>query len=875
MLKIIGLDESGRFESLSQKNRFIGGYTVIVNDKNEYEKLKEEIEDGIKDFCESFNAKHKLEQYIVYYPKSLHGSGNVFFKIDPGKRVDTRFSGLVVPTQCMDTADVTEIKRKPKNPADWKNILYYEDLLEQDCPSTAVQKYGDLDKIFKEELTQHTWELAKKHNMKIYMYAYPTSDIYEAGFDGSGQSNVMSVADGINLYERMATMAMYHELFYRFDENVEEYCLEFATRRIKDDEASQLQKEHMFDVYTQEADKGRNNGNNNAQNRASSWYEITNTSTYKTSVATKLFEDELLKNYTNKNYYFNVNSINYSGKGETTPFHYLADIVCSGLLSSARRVNYNGNWDSEKLKAMRDVFANTTGIKKSNISIRLYDKVDSLYVKMLNHINQVELDRFYEELYKFEILESPYKNFYRNNWIEKLGTNLSERLASKTKLDDMTFSDKVIGRLQEYFAYVDGMMGSREMECEKGAYIATQLLKLIPGLNIKNQDLYGKYMFRFNDVILRANNHRGDIVANKKIIGICEDYKNCVGLEEYIEHTLRVAQYYFNILDFEKVIDIFLPITMNRHFVKKLSVESGEETFTTKFSEINQLKRLYNEIFMCINQVNDMIAKGAANVAGETKRTMEQLLEIPNIKIPFIGKIYGTLSQAYGFLGRDGVIDHANAAIEEFADDHGNADINRCHLLHYYIEHDMKKYVDYAPQYFGAAKEDAESELAYQLSQITGDVKGFAIYVYTKAFNRFYANTKANANLLRQLYEVVVNISAEHKNVHPWELVYKNLYEAMLQMKDACYKDENGEDKLYFSKEDFNYVKEEALKSYKYAGATIQLIQLNFKLNSLDEEVSLAEEDVKLMKQFFDMSDGISLDAAKKLLQDKLTYEYV
>ncbi len=853
MLKIIGLDESGTFEKEELRNRFIGGYTVAVKDKAEYDALKDEIEECLRDFCEDFNTKHNLTDYIVYYPKSLHGMGEVFYKLDSGA---SSCFGMTLPTQLVDPAKVKKMDKKPDDPSRIVNgKKYYEDLLNDSCPSTEFATYEDLQKEFKDRLEEHFWKFAKDHNMDIYMYLYPTEKIRYSEYGQDVQSNIISVSDGINLYERMATMAMNHQIFYSIDEDYSDYYLEFATRKINDNEANTDQKEHMREVYTQEENYGRN------RNNSANWYQITNTSTYKTSVATKLFEDALLEKYIDKNYYFNVKSINYSYNSnteETTPFHYVADIVCSGLLGVAKVANRSGNWTSNKLEKFFDLISTKTGINRSRFSIKLYDKMDSMYIKMLSHINEVELDKFYEEMYRFEQMESSYKDFYKKYWMDSLYKYASYKVKDTAVVMGKTYADKVIGKLQDYYTYVDGMMGPREMECEKGAYIATKFLKLLPNLGIRNKRLEGKYIFRFNDVILRANNHRGDIKKNKKVIAECEKYKLCVGLEEYIEHTLRVAQYYFNALDFQKIINIFLPLTRNVHFVKDLDAKTVEETYTTKYAEINQLKRIYNEIFASIAKVNEM-------VEDNVEMTEEKLFEVPNISIPFVGKIYGTLSQAHSFLGNNVAVDEAEAAIKEFADDHGNADINICHLLHYYIEHDMKAYVQNAKRYFGEpkAEDNVDSELDFQLNQIVNDKAGFALYLYTKAFNRFYANNKINVKRLKRLFEVIKIIPAECKNVHPWELVYKNLYEAMLQQKEQ------------FGNKDFEYVKNEALKSYKLSGATIQLIQLNLKLNSLEEKVELETKDVELMQQFFDVEDDITYEEAKKLLGKKLTYEYV
>ncbi len=174
--RIIALDEMGDFESRGSGIRLVGGFSY---DAEDVEDERKEAEYCLKKYCSNFNAKElRDENFEAYYPGSLHNSATGIFRTREGAKA-------VVNTV--------------------------------------------LEKKFKKGLEIEVIKFIQKK--KGYLYAFLDPYVIAEDLDRSiGESNVINMKKGANLYERMAMLTIYNQLFYSLDGECPEYNLELATR---------------------------------------------------------------------------------------------------------------------------------------------------------------------------------------------------------------------------------------------------------------------------------------------------------------------------------------------------------------------------------------------------------------------------------------------------------------------------------------------------------------------------------------------------------------------------------------------------------------------------------------------------------------------
>ena len=135
------------------------------------------------------------------------------------------------------------------------------------------------------------------------------------------------------------------------------------------------------------------------------------------------------------------------------------------------------------------------------------------------------------------------------------------------------------------------------------------------------------------------------------------------------------------------------------------------------------------------------------------------------------GMTLSQLGQVHAFRG-----DHDQAqayfakALEKFGQDSINLQITRSYLLHSYIENSQRAdYEALSELYFGASRPDRQLDAIETMADTS---QKFALYVWAKAWRRFYAHEASKA-AAQQLLTRVLRRQGDRLE-HPWELIAKH-----------------------------------------------------------------------------------------------------
>ncbi len=554
-----------------------------------------------------------------------------------------------------------------------------------------------------------------------------------------------------------------------------------------------------------------------ANNRGDVKKSITNTSTYKTAMSVMLFEKNKDIQKLDTNYVFNVSPINYfDARKETTPFLYAADIVCRYIREQIELADRDGaGW-----KADKDGFlAHLHGISKADIHI--YGACEDLYRTMVDKVKRVDIGEYYALCYDLEHTDEPYRKFYMEYWFPRVEQFLSACLQTEQ------FSDQFKDRIPEYIAYMEMFMGKKDLHYEKGMYIAEHMEKYI--LSLRKYNNRNAALFDIYDIILRGYNHRGALDQVREYITKCETYKNYVEMPKYIEHIPRVMQMHFNSLDYEAALEI-----------------------GNKFEEgAKKLKKAYESFYKVSNEFVLEVTGGEGNVSKQ-------------LPIRFVGKIYSSIGQAYAFMGigyYNKSKNYFEKALAEFDNHSADYSITLSYYLHLMIANNKEKaYKEHAGRYF-------ESDDLYQ--QMDNALKDdYKLFVFVKAFNAFYVSDKANWDIFDELLNRIKLLDSRDK-AHPWELIYKNLYECILkQHRDML---------------EYRAIRANALSCVRNAEYTIKMIQIHSKFvfaelenrekfEACDLEELLDDDDIDLCEKVIGKVRDMTPTELKKVLDGKMNY---
>ena len=397
--------------------------------------------------------------------------------------------------------------------------------------------------------------------------------------------------------------------------------------------------------------------------------------------------------------------------------------------------------------------------------------------------------------------------------------------------------------LPELYSQNNALMGFVENKYEKGRFVALNICKVLESVKdrVKSPRFRDMYLFRFIDIVVRGENHRGEISNLKPLLAEGEKYGYAVGVEEFLEHKQRAIQIYFNSMEYNNIIQEYYKNVIGSYIDGKWN-----------FSDIENL-------------ISSMKA-----ISGNQ-----------NQGILIVGKIKSSLAQALAFERMPNAEIYFEEALKEMEGDKGNTDITLSYMLHHFIDMASKgdwekykeKYEKYAAKYFDVEPDSFTIEgLEKIFVTLMNSIKDnsemrFALYLFIKSIKVFYLEQFRDNKEISDLISKMGKEIFEHANsvndmIHPWELIYKNMYEIM---------DEIGDNKKnkYYDK----IIKKERMKN---SGPTIWAIIIKFKLDYMENyDVSgdkYAKQliDIEGLENIKDMSNA----EVKKVLSDKLTYMY-
>ncbi len=801
-IRVIAVDESGKFEKEDRLENddiiFIGGCSVDIPLKSETEEdslviWKKNIISYLSDLCEEFNNNDD-KPWRVGIPFSLHSAFN-------------------------------EIRVKDKD----GKIL--EPKEEKKLSSKEQQELEQLKKDFSERLQKKIKSLANDY-LKLFVYLLPKN----VDLPVVEESNINDLSVGANLYEDMVITAIENELFYDTSMNIHNSSLQIATRSL---DANVIKEDEADELYS----SGDKSGNKR--------YYITNTNSVKTALMHKIRYGKVKNRDIHIS--FNVKSTAYKTEDSLTiedqAFLYIADIVCTVIRNKLKGSIKNLEMTTENLIKACETF------DKAKYDVRIYSEADKLYRDMIDSINYAELAEYYSIKYDFcrKVEEENSYGIYHFYYdrLKKLDDLIYSRITS-----DEEYRNGVIGHLPYYYDVANGMMGVVENKYEKGMSVADGILSLIRFIDSEiqkgfaNKAYRDKYLFRFNDILVRGHNHRGDICKTEKYIKCCEDLSSSVGIEEFLEHRQRSVQFYFNSLDYDYITDIYLKGLVGSYV--------GEYW---NFSKIEKLK--------------DALS-GLSGVEGEG----EYLLA---------GKIYSTMAQAMAFKRSKTADYYFDKALAEMKSDYGNKEITNSYRLQFYIDMGSVREKDkYLVQYENLATEYFDVKYETSLYETLNEQFGiimksigkqgnlrFALYIYVKALKVFYLkDNRLRSEEIQKLSKRVINEVVKFSEIiddviHPWQLIYKNLFELELETNNRNNIKEYLFDRIV------------AKERIDREGPTIAAMVINFKLFYMQEmmgSVAISEEEINKIREIpgFENTteETINKDEFEEKLTGKLTYMY-
>lgn len=812
-VRLVAVDESGRFEDRTRLENddfiFIGGLIADIplkeneSSENAIVRWKSDIINMLNNLCNDFNSAHAGNDWIVKVPYSLHSS---YTSISVRKRGNEK-----------KIVDSAELSKKEQVKFDKYKKEFSLEL------KAAVKSYVEQNfKIF-------VYLLPKKHNLPMVE-----------------KSNVNDLSIGANLYEDMVITATENAVFYDAFKEINNVSLQMATRTLPTKVLNQEDAVELYNYRRKDSDEGL--------------YTITNTSFVKTALMHKIRYGKVKNKDIHISFYvdsidynfFNVSKIDREDKINNQAFLYLSDILCSiireGFINQNKKLNQN---QSEDITLDNQVQI-CRSFDRNKYDVRIYSEADRYYRDMIDYINYGELDDYYSIKYDFlcNVRKEQESNGIFKYYNDRFVCNLDNLIVSRIK-DDSKYREKIINSIPQFYAKTNGLMGTVYNKYEKGMSIAKALLGIIEMIGSMGRDGFrniaykNAYVFRFNDIIIRGHNHRGDVEATREYVKKCEELKLSIGIEEYLEHCQRAVQLYFNSMEYDYIVDVYLKNVIGRF--------DGERW---DFSPIEKLKDALMKLSGRTDEGNYLLA----------------------------GKIYGTIAQAMAFKRSKQTDLYFDRALREVGDDFGNRDITNSYRLHHYIdmgengkrEEYIKHYEKVAAEYFGIKYEDSLFEtLQKQLDIVISglnrsDELRFALFIFVKAFRVFYVDDNRLAvDEIKELIKVINDkikliSSSVDDEIHPWQLIYKNMFE--------------------ITKDSFYFDRIISGNRINQSGPTIISMIVKFKLDYMKEtvgELIISDTEIEKLREIpgfenLEKSDfnEMKIYDVKKKLNDKLTYMY-
>ena len=446
---------------------------------------------------------------------------------------------------------------------------------------------------------------------------------------------------------------------------------------------------------------------------------------------------------------------------------------------------------------------------KIALEIRVLGEADLLYRRMIAALHEYKLADYYGYWYDLKNLKDKhgYSDFYIEYWVKKkLEPMREEYMLSSAK------ANEIINYLPYGYEYAKNLIIKEKYE--KSLFVAEKIREVLQDDQNKKQNTFVDFFenasflnlirFRFNGIVLRGYNHRGEIDGAIRIIDECEKSASYVSPEEYLDFTICTIQFFFNTFQYTKITSRYAPLVTGMNMKKGNSEQNSRQLFMNK-SPLEQMSNILSEI------------QEQASIKTEDK------VPLKNMHMTVAGRIHSSLAQAYSFAQNQ--IDQAdkrakkrfNDALDIFSDDKGNRDITLCHYLHYLIMNGKKEEFELkSTAYF----EEKTFDLKAYKKVIPGGRLRYAIYLYIKAFWKFYS-TEENRSLFEEILTDIKAVDEKLQKEHPWQLIYMNLY------KNA---------KKYNMENELDGLRKKVHSCVEEKSFTVEMLNLNFELQCIAEE---------------------------------------
>ena len=391
--------------------------------------------------------------------------------------------------------------------------------------------------------------------------------------------------------------------------------------------------------------------------------------------------------------------------------------------------------------------------------IYCYDDIDYYYYQAASSINKKEYFNFYSNMYDCVVGFSS-----KNTQPDRIIREYYENVLFK-ELEDKALSLINKKRIQEAVESLIDYRFSDNRSTGKLLFIFKKINGLYNEFANANNSIGNLSLFRLYDVGMSAYTHVGDTENALDYYHKCMDIKNGIPRDERQYAKNRLITIYNDLMNYEKA-----------------------EEVACEILEIKKASSLPQAVHNRISHTMDQPVK--TNIRCD-------------ITEPVIYKTASSLGQTYAFMNNNRAEVFFKEVIDSKEDD-PDRNITISYCLHWFIESNQKdKYEKMAFQYFGC-KNTLSDQLNYLITEGTkpsGEAPfsmDYALFVFIKAFYRFYKEDPRKKNTMKQLVNIndTLNTTLEEKNRnlkpyeepillpyrtegHPWEIIFK--YAALME----------------------------------------------------------------------------------------------
>lgn len=606
-------------------------------------------------------------------------------------------------------------------------------------------------------------------------------------------SNLVDDRKANNLYEHMVSSILRNILFNNIGtKDQQNICIEIPTRVsvIEKDDKDKLEEFRTLGYDGKEIINGEKY-----------MFYSTDHKTFKTALSSMIMNSN--KRHSTKFESINIQSINYRQESVDMAYLYLADTICN---SFKRKLSSSLDISNYRIQDIQEWAKNFTGGNEPYLWA--YDDIDSLYNNIMEEYGKKNFIETLKALNNAKNTESDFVKHYNKNFFKEIEENIENAFD--------------VNNLNIYISQLDNYYKKSNINYSEGIFIFDNLWKIAM---VRKEKIDKATLYGLADIGIRAYNHLGTGKENNPYYQICEDLKQYVPIETYLDTLNRSIQIHVNEFDFDKAIE--------------------------KQSYILDCLDILKKAIMDISELND---SGSNTSTRLTSR----------------GRALSSLGQFYAFKRNEKALFYFEEASKEFIDmDKGNNHITISHILNFASDQkDIKVYERYSPIYFGGEKE-INKQLAY-LNE-TGKGSAFGFYTYFKGVNQLYID-QADDDFIEKILSIDFVKQKYNTSSHPWQLIYKNI--GMILYKKGRLKDA------------IKYM-DKSLKCIDNPSGTISAInhftniQKNFyikndkKLNDAIKEFEIwLSEESNMQKYFNEVFIGEASEIYNKLYE-KFTFTYI